>query len=84
MTDSHTDDIREGLETAMTAARMETLRVLIKEFVLVLRKRDYMFDDILQALSEYSEGRSDWAEATELIDRAVNAIRDRRRELTGK
>ena len=85
MTDSqHLEDLREHLECSVLSVRQEMLRVFVKELMVALRKQNYMFDDLLDALSEYSEGRSDWAEATQLIDRAVNEIRDRRRELTGK
>jgi hypothetical protein len=85
MTDSqHVEELREHLECSMFSVRQEMLLVFVKELMVALRKQNYMFDDLLDALSQYSEQRSDWLEATQLIDRAVNEIRDRRRELTGK
>ena len=84
MTDSHTDDIREGLEAAMTAARMEMLRLVVEQLMIVLAKQNFRLNDLLDALTEYSERRADWSRVTEHLVAASNAVSDARRELTGK
>jgi hypothetical protein len=84
MTDSHTEDIREGLETAMTAARMEMLRLFVRELMVVLAKQDFRLNDLLEGLVEYSENRKDWSRVTEHLVLAANAVVEARRELTGK
>lgn len=85
VTDSqYFQDFKEHLECSMLSLRQEMLRVLIKEFMVILRKQDYLFDDLLDSLSLYSEGRADWEEVTQLLNRAADVVRDRRRELTGK
>ena len=85
MTDSHNiDDIRENLETAMLAARTEMLRLLTQELMIVLAKRDFRLDDLLEALVEFSERRKDWAKVTEHLVAAANEVREAKRQLTGK
>jgi hypothetical protein len=84
MTDSHTDDIRENLETAMTAARTEMLRLFTEELMVVLAKQNFRLDDLLQALAEYSERRADWSKVTEYLVLASNAVVEAKEQLTGK
>ena len=84
MTDSHTEDIREGLETAMTAARTEMLWLIVKELMVVLAKQDFRLNDLLEALAEYSERRADWSEVTEHLVAAANAVVEAKEQLTGK
>lgn len=57
MTDSHTGDIREGLETAMTAARMEMLRLFVEELMIVLAKQDFRLNDLLEAQRNHDANR---------------------------
>lgn len=80
----YVEELREHLECSMLSLRQQAISLFVQELMVVLQKQGYLFDDLLEALSEYSEARSDWARATDLIDQAVNEIRDRRRELTGK
>ncbi len=86
MTDSysHIGDIREGLETAMTAARMEMLRIVVEELMLSLGRQNFRLNDLLEALVAYSERRADWTEVTKHLVQAANAVTDARQELTGK
>ena len=84
MTDSHADDIRENLQTAMVAARMELLRVFVEQLMIVLAKQNYRLDDLLNALTEYTEIRKDWSRVAEHLVAASNAVSDAKRELTGK
>jgi hypothetical protein len=84
MTDLDTEGIREGLETAVTAARMEMLRVLVGELMIVLAKQDFRLDDLLQALVEYSERRADWSKVTEYLVLASNAVVEAKEQLIGK
>lgn len=84
MTDSHTDDIRENLETAMTSARMEMLRLFVEELMIVLAKQDFRLNDLLQALVGYSEKRKDWAKVTEHLVAAANAVVEAKQQLIGK
>ena len=84
MTDSHTEDIKQNLEGAMTAARMETLRVFVEQLMLVLAKQDFRLNDLLEALVEYSERRADWSKVTEHLVAASNAVVEAREQVTGK
>ena len=84
MADSHTDEIRENLETAMTAARMQTLCLIVEQFMIVLARQNYRLNDLLDALVQYSERRADWSRVTEHLTAASNAVVEARRELTGK
>lgn len=84
MTDSYTSDIRENLETAMTAARQEMLRLLVEELMIVLAKQDFRLNDLLEALTGYAEKRKDWSKVTEHLVAAANAVTEARRQLTGK
>jgi hypothetical protein len=84
MTDSHTEDIREGLETAMTAARIEMLCVFVQEMMIVLAKQDFRLNDLLEALAEYSEKRKDWARVTEHLVAASHAVLEAKEQLIGK
>jgi hypothetical protein len=80
----HLEDLKEHFECALFSIRQEALSIFVRELMPILAAQNYQFDDLLEALAQYSEARSDWARATDLIDQAVNEIRDRRRELTGK
>lgn len=84
MTDSHTGDIREGLETAMTAARQEMLRLFVEELMITLAKQDFRLNDLLEALVEYSERRADWSKVTEHLVAAANAVVEAKEDLIGK
>lgn len=86
MTDSysHIGDIREGLETAMTAARMEMLRIVVEELMLSLGRQNFRLNDLLEALVTYSERRADWSEVTKHLVQAANAVTDARQQLTDK
>jgi hypothetical protein len=84
MADSHTEDIRENLQTAMTAARTEMLRVFVQELMIVLAKQDFRLDDLLEALAEYAERRADWSKVTEYLVAAANAVVEAKEQLTGK
>ena len=83
MTDSHTDDIRENLETAMTSARMEMLRLFVEELMIVLAKQDFRLNDLLEALVDYSEKRKDWTKVTEHLVAAANAVVEAKQQLIG-
>lgn len=78
---SHTDDIKEGLETAMTAARMEMLRILVEELMLTLARQNFRLNDLLEALVTYSERRADWSEVTKHLVQAANAVTDARQQI---
>lgn len=84
MTDSCTDDIRENLETAMMAARQEMLRLFVEELMIVLAKQDFRLNDLLDALTDYSQKRKDWSKVTEHLVAAANAVTEAKRQLTGK
>jgi hypothetical protein len=84
MSDSHVEDIRESLEAAMLAARTEMLRLFVQELMIVLAKKDFRLNDLLEALAEYSERRADWSRVTEHLVAASGAVVEARRELTGK
>ncbi len=83
MTDSYTEDIREGLESALMSARMEMLRVFVQELMIVLAKQDFRLDDLLEALAEYSERRADWSKVTQHLVAAANEVREAKEQLTG-
>lgn len=84
MTNDSSNDIRENLEIAMTAARTEMLRLFVSEFMIVLAKQDFRLNDLLEALAEYSERRADWSEVTGYLIQAANAVVEAKRALTGK
>lgn len=80
----HLEDLKEHFECALLSIKKQALSIFVQELMPILAAQNYLFDDLLEALAEYSETRSDWARATELLDRAVDEVRDVRRQLTGK
>ncbi len=68
----------------MISARQEMLRLFVQELMIVLAKQDFRFNDLLDALSDYSENRKDWSKVTEHLVAAANAVVQAKQLLTGK
>lgn len=75
-----TKELREHLECSMLSLRQQAISLLVQELMVVLQKQGYFLDDLLEALAQYSEARPEWVRVTELLDRAVDVVRDLRRQ----
>lgn len=83
MTD-FSDSIGQQLQSAVRAARQECLQAFVRELMVALAKENYRLDDLLDALTVYSQGRSDWSKVTEHLIAAAEGVRGAKRRLTGK
>lgn len=83
MTD-YGDRVRQGLESAVRLARQETLETFVRELMIALAKENYRLDDLLDALTVYSQNRKDWSKVTEHLVIAAQEVRQAKKKLTGK
>jgi hypothetical protein len=85
MTDFDSGDrIRQQLEFAVKLARRETLQAFVRELMIALAKENYRLDDLLDALTVYSQGRGDWSKVFEHLIAAAKEVREAKKKLTGK
>lgn len=60
----------DSIFVAIKDANQHALLEIVKQIIVALQRNNYEFDSILEALAEYTKGRSDWGEVTKHLELA--------------
>lgn len=79
---NYSEDIAELLTDAVQASREKSLYELIEQLMVALAKKDYQFDEVLDALANYAHKREDWNEVVKKLEESALEIKTIRKRLS--
>ncbi len=76
-------DILNSLTQAISQFQEQALCELVNQIIIALKANNYRFENILEALAEYTKARDDWGEVTQHIQAARVAVVEASARLRG-
>ncbi len=76
-------DVLDSLTQAISQFQQQALAELINQIIIALKANNYRFENILEALAQYTKARDDWGEVTQHIQAARVAVLEASARLRG-